>query len=409
MILKALLLASCACAIAYAQVEPGRWVGDLYLVEGEGGKPTALPYVFIDENNVIRKTIPSIADAVDFPVPAEQLQFAQYGYWHNDAFYVTAYGRPETNEDGEEFRRWTLAKWEDDEWHFVGEYKTDMSEFAIKFIPCDNNRFVAVFQNADLPNNKGANRTPFFRMSIPEGKTELKIDSPIAHGVDNLDLDMTDPNIFRLASFSKVVITDGFAVLISKSTGLYWVFSLETASLKRTGKVFKDAKAKWISNGGNSSAIYTVHPEKDGSILLSTYPDEALDELTGDVQQEGNEMARQQPMTLEESTKWRAERKKVLDSQYPFFVWRRIEPEGGVVKKVDYHPIGALIVKDDKIGSLWRPMPDGTVKMGRLQLKNEDEPKRTEEKKDEENKNALLKTDKVEQTASATSDKQIVK
>jgi hypothetical protein len=399
---KTLLLAS--CAIAYAQPEPGQWVEDLYLVQGMG-KPMAPPHVFIDENNVIRKTIPSIADALDFPVPVEQRQYAQRGYWYNDAFYITAFGRPETNENGEEFRRWTLAKWEDDEWHFVGECRTDASEF-LSFIPCDNSRFIAIFRNADLPNNKGANRTPFFRASIPEGKMELKMDSPIAYGMD--DLDMTDPNIFGLASRSRIIIADGFAVLISKSTGLYWVFSLETASLKRTGKVFKDATAKWISNGGNSGAVYYINPEKDGAILLSAHPDEALDEFTGDIQRESNEMARQSPMTLEAATKWREERRKVLDSQYPFFVWHRIEPESGRSKKAEPPPIGASLVKDDKIGPLWRPMPDGAVKMGRLHL-NEDEPKKTEEKKDEENKNALGKTDKVEQTASAISDKQIAK
>jgi hypothetical protein len=404
-VLKTLLFVM--CTIAYAQTEPGQWVKDLYLVQGPGTS-LALPYVFIDEANVIRETIPSIAYAVDFPVPVEQRLYAQHGFWYNDAFYMTAHGRPETkgdDDDGEEFKRWTLAKWQDDEWHFVGEYKTDKNEFII-FIPCANDRFIVISRNSDLSGNKGATRTPFIRMSLPSGKNEFKIDFPIAHGMD--DLDMSNPNLFQLALTSRIIITDNFATLINKATGLYWIFSLETASILRTGKVFKDATAKWISNGGNSRAIYCVNPQKDGLILLVAHPDEALDQI-GDVTQEMNEIFKQQSMTLTQMQEIRNSRLKALDNQYPFLVWHQINPGSGRAKKV-IPPMGALIVKDDKIGNLWRPMPDGTVKMGALRL-NKDEPKKIERKEDDEEKDASGKTNKIEQTAIAltTSDKQITK
>jgi hypothetical protein len=209
-------------------MHPGRWAGDLYFVDNftpvfTGG---TFEKCFIDENNKIHNKIPNITKAKNFPVSPEFLRYSLDSSWHDDASYAFASGDREKNEDGSLFIRYTLANWRDNEWHFLGDYKLFAPSFgSLNFIPCDNGRFIVISSNLDLTNNERPDRTPFHRMSLPEGKTELRIDAPIDHGQEDLRRDMHLPECFGLAYGSKIIKTDCYAVLVNTKTGLYWVFS----------------------------------------------------------------------------------------------------------------------------------------------------------------------------------------
>jgi len=353
---------------AFAQQLQGQWVEDLYMVSSYGTfTPTIL---FIDESNIIRKKIPSVSDSLDFPVPSEYRLLAINSYWHDDSIHTLTSGRSEAKDDGNEFKQWTFAKWQDDKWNFLGEYITDKNEF-LRAIPCDNGRFIVISSYADLNGNNGSNRTPFVKMYIPDGKTELKIESSIAHGVD--EIDMSDPYLFNLVtSNAKIIIAGKYAVLINCHNGLYWIFSLETASLKRAGRIFNKATSKWITDGGNSSAILCANPEKDGTILISTQMEEAIISETGDEIRELNELIKQGPVKLKDATEFVERRALELKERNPFVGWYRIYPETGKIEKAD--PIGAVWTRSGN-SKIWRPLPDGSVKMGTPHY-SEDEPKK---------------------------------
>lgn len=360
-------------SIAYAQQYPGQWADDLYLVSIQ--KSSAPPSVFVDENNIIRKRVPPITEADGLPVSSEYLLSSTAMYWHKGALYALATGRYEMNENGLEVKRWTLAKWEDEDegWHFLGGYITDRRGF-IKIIPCDNGRFIFIYNSAygiDLTGNAGPDKTPFARMSIAEGKTQLKIDAPIAHGMDD---DIPISSLFAEASGGSVIIADKYAVLLSKHTGLYWIFSLETATLKHAGKIFGKATPEWIANGGNSKAILCANPEKDGTVLVSAQKEDViLSPQAGDAMREFNDLNNNRqptgsPKSLEEilevvreAQRTIGEREQELKNKNPFTVWYRIYPEGGRVER-DIYPDGAALIREDS--DIWRPMPDGSVKMG---------------------------------------------
>jgi len=95
-------------------------------------------------------------------------------------------------------------------------------------MPCDNDNFIAI--SYKIINNR-LDPTPFARLSKLSGKTEFKLDFPIDHGQHDLRKYLSDTYCFDLTGESRVAMTDKYATLIQCRTGLYWIFSLEKASL----------------------------------------------------------------------------------------------------------------------------------------------------------------------------------
>jgi hypothetical protein len=353
--------------MAFAQsMHSGQWVGDLYLVDNftpifTGG---TFERCFIDENNKIHKKIPNIAKAEDFPVSPKFLQYALSSLWHDDALYALISGNDhEENEHGSPFILHTLASWKDDEWHFLGRYKSFTKSFgSLKCIPCDNGRFIVISSDMDLSDNE---KTPFHRMSLPEGKTELRIDAPIDHGQEDLRGHMHLPKCFGLAYGSQILKTDRYAMLVNRRTGLYWVFSLEKATLVKTGNIFKKLTVEMILNGGFPKSILCVNPEKDGTVLISAQDEHYFVTETGDAIKEVNELSENGFLKSgEELSKWFALRFKELAERNPYIVWYRIYPETGKVEKLAYPPEGGTLHREGGKNDVWRPMPDGSVQMG---------------------------------------------
>jgi hypothetical protein len=351
------------CVPALAQSVKGQWVGDSYLVFSESRGDS---YVFIDENDNIQLTIPSVKNAVDFPVPYEFCRESSWwsSCWRNDALYTLAYGAKENNEDGSRFTRWTFAKWQNNEWRLIGEYKAP-APGLLSAIPCDRDRFIAISSAKDLSNDGRIDRTPFHLMSVIEDRKEINLDSPIDHGQDELRKYMSNPECFELAWSGKVVMTDSHAVLVSKNTGLYWIFSLEKASLTKAGNIFKSATPEWIAKGGFAGAVICVNPEKNGTVLISALEESLFMKERADANKIAQDYEEKYPYLEFESILSIMEfYQKEIDDRNPFIVWYRIHPESGKAEKLDAPPEGGTYLRSGWKKNIWRPMPDGSIKMG---------------------------------------------
>ena len=370
------------CLVLSAQIEPGQWVGDLYLVDLYSVSP--FEKALIDENNHIKQVIPSVAKSVDFPINPRFLQYSN-SFWYNGALYTTANGSTEKNEDGSVFRRWTFARWkeEDKEWRFLGEYKTSAREFLIA-IPCANDRFIVISDIGDMARKNRLNHSPFVSASFPTGgsdRKELRIGSSIDYGIDELEKHITDLTVFGLPQLSAIAMTDEYAVLVSRKTGLYWIFSLETATLKKAGNIFSKVTPEMIVKGGFPGAILRVHPEKDGTVLVAAQEESFFTTETGDAIKEVNEFVQNNPdATRSDAEAFLARRQKELIDRNPFVVWYRIHPEGGRVEKLSMAPEGGKLLRESVQDDHWRPMPDGSVKMGIIEGKVMENHKKDSEK-----------------------------
>lgn len=348
-----------------AQYEPGQWVGDLYHVKTFDGGMTP-PTVLVDENNKIHATIPNLARAENISVPANLRTFASWSYWHGGALYSATFGADEKNEDGSTFTRHTFARWEDGEWHHLCEYK-DGSGNLFKAIPCDNDRFIVISNKTDLTGDNSENRSPFVRMSLLSDNKGIKLDFAIDHGQDDLKKFMTDDDCFKLAFLSKVIKTDTHAVLINPRTGLYWIFSLEKATLVESGNIFRKVTPEMIMNNGFPMAVLCANPEKDGTVLVAAQAEEFFITETGDAVKEMRELWQANPqMSRTEANKIMSQRQGEIATRNPFIVWYRIYPENGKVEKLPDAPEGGTLIREGNKNDSWRPMPDGSVKIGSL-------------------------------------------
>ena len=362
------LLSLLFCFVLSAQVESGQWVDDLYLVTSYSSSPWG--QVLIDEDNTIKQTIPGLATSVGFPIDIRHVQSA-ISFWHNDAFYAIASGLRENSEDGSAFARYAFARWEDDEWHFLGEHKTIWPEF-LTAIPCANDRFILISSNGSTAIQNGLDYSPFVIATLPSGssdKKELRINSSIGYGIDELEQYISSPTVFGLPRSSAVAMTNEYAVLVSRNTGLYWIFSLETSTLRKAGNIFSKMTSEMIVNGGFPNAILRVNPEKNGTVLVAALEEAFFTTETGDAVRETNEFTQNNPnATRSDIEAFLARRQKELIERNPFIVWYRIHPgEGGRVEKLSLAPEGGKVLRENVQDDHWRPMPDGSVKMGMIE------------------------------------------
>jgi hypothetical protein len=227
---------------------------------------------------------------------------------------------------------------------------------------------------------------------------KIKLLSPIDHGQDVLRKHMSDPAWFGLAGRSAVVMTDEYAVLVSRQTGLYWIFSLKNASLKKTGSIFKKMTPEMLAEGDlfqghTNNPIICVNPEKDGNVLISAEDESFFLTEKGDLSKEANEIWQNmpEPKTQQDFIKIYYQKEKELFDRNPYIVWYRLYPENGKIERLSVPPEGGTLFRNDTRGT-WRPMPDGSVKMGHIEI-------REVEKKAVQSDSTLEATDRLPQPA----------
>ena len=293
-------------------------------------------------------------------------------------------------ENGARFNRWFFAKQKyevnddnhdnhevnddnsDNEWQYLGYFDDDPPSNRItnglNIIPCDGDRFIVVSQAHDLSDRDRQDRSPFSRLSLPlDGHEEFRVTASIDHGQDELRPHMSNPQVFRIAyrATENIALTEKHATLVDIKTGLYWVFSREKATLVRAGNIFKKVTTEHIINDSFERAIFCVHPEKDGTVLISAEDEDYL--ITGkvDITKEFMELQLNGFFSSpEKALEWYSERQKENQEQNQFLVWYRIYPESGKVEKLPVPPEGGSELKyiDGKSATRWIPMPDGSVK-----------------------------------------------
>jgi hypothetical protein len=175
-----------------------------------------------------------------------------------------------------------------------------------------------------------------------------------------------DTRFFELPLFnSNPALTDSHAVLVSQTTGLYWVFSLEKASLVKAGSIFKKVTSKMMDNRWNKNLpVLCVNPEKAGTILVEAQDEDHFTRETGDYDAEYWELVLKKGMTFEETDQAMTPRLEQLRKNSPHTVWYRIHPENGRVEKLHEPPEGGARLREGDKNDVFRPMPDGSVKMG---------------------------------------------
>jgi hypothetical protein len=374
------MMARCLLAIVLlfsataGQAQEIQWVGDLcsttVLPKMHGNYTLTL---LIDEDDAIHGKVPSLKEHRGFPRPMEQVGIQGSHFWRGGVMHQIAECLPIAKGGGRSIRPWAFAKWEDGGWRSLGTFEPDVLDGLdgpdgrdlLEAIPCDGVRFIVISCNRDLAGDRGPGRSPFHVASFPEGSDRLRLDSRIDHGQDELRPHMLGDECFSLAWLSHKAATDSHAVLVNSRTGLYWVFSLEKASLVRAGNVFKKVTTEMIADGGFPEAVLCVNPEKAGTVLVEAQDEDYFIAENGDYCREWNELSLRNPdMPTKELDRLMAPREKQLRENSPHIVWYRIHPESGRAERLHEPPEGGSRLRGGWKDEVFRPMPDGSVKMG---------------------------------------------
>jgi len=348
---------------AFAQIESGQWVGDSYMVwmNSDSGVPR---WAFVDEADIVHRVIPNVVDSAGFPDLCHSCGGASWSYWHGDSLYTLADAKV-ANEDGTISRRHTLARWREGKWHFLASLMTGRRNL-LNFVPCDDGHFIMVSNGADLYDDNRQGRSPFCRVSLQEGRDALKVDFSIDHGQEDLRKHMSATNCFELAWYSKIIITEGRATLVNRYTGLYWVFSTETASLVKASSIFRNVTPEMIAKGGFSQAVLCANPEKSGTVLVSAQDEDLFIAAKQDTYSEVKALYAMHPDGGRDAEIEALVRRKLEEARErsPRIVWYRIHSDTGRVERLKEPPEGGASVREGWKNDIWRPMPDGSVKMG---------------------------------------------
>jgi hypothetical protein len=384
--------------VAQAQSFSGQWVGDLYSAYVIRGSDLA--YVLIDEDDRIREEIPRIRPK-DFP-PERLLQDSRTPFWHGGAMYQVFSSDYFDRESEGGAYSWSFFKWEEGEWRVLGRYAAEPAMpgyTGMNAIPCDGGRFILVSYVPPEADSAGGWQ-PFCVASFPEGSESLRLDYAIDHGQDALRRHVSGQFRTHLELFGYTAVTDSHAVVVHPYTGLFWVFSLEKAKLTKAGGIFKKVTPEMIANGGFTGAVQCVNPERQGTVLVAAQDEDyfirngdywkeyveariarlddweksrdARDDESNDADAVARSLKEWEEafnVISKEVTEEMRPRRKMLLENSPHIVWYRIHPENGRVERLLEPPEGGAALRGDDGWDNWesnefRPMPDGSVKMG---------------------------------------------
>jgi hypothetical protein len=391
LVLMIIFLLTC---VSVSAQNVGQWVGDNYLTDDTTapGDGASCGKIFLDADGNILKKIPSITEIVEFPIPLANRNHAYWSYWRNGSLYTLARGSNRKAFTGHIFAKWNendtkeggskdqmggtvIDSTTEGNWHFLGVYKPDVST-ALRAIPCDNDKFIAL-SSEYLTNNNDQNKSTFYRMSLHPSKKEIRLDDSIVlSNMGELQQYVVSPDFVDLLYLSEIVMTENHAVFINRNTGLYWIFSLEKASFVTSGMIFKKLTPEQILSGGFTNAILCVQPEKEGTVLVAAQDEAAFTTETGDALKEINKMLEENPnMSMGKAAKIFKARSEELANRNPYIIWYRLYPENGKVEKMVFPPDGGSLLRDEGKNDFFRPMPDGSVQHGTIKIKEPEKAK----------------------------------
>jgi hypothetical protein len=323
-------------------------------------------YALVDDDDNIVEVIPDVCRVAGFPVPVEYRGNSTDSAWHDGRLYTLAYGDRDRDAEGVPSRLWTFAVWEDEKWHHLGGTRTGPMGM-LKAIPCNDGRFIVISSRAGMLGDEGPDPTPFRVAALPLAGKDMRLGRAIDHGQDGLRRHMSESECFKLAWSSYILKTDSHAVLVHRETGLYWVFSLEKASLVKAGGIFKKVTPKMIAKGGFPDAVLCVDAEKSGTVLVAAQDEDFFMTEKGDALRELNELLASDGFDIsqyEAANREYDRRRLEIIERNPFIVWYRIHPESGRVEKLYDPPEGGTFFRDGKNSGGFHTMADGSVQMG---------------------------------------------
>jgi hypothetical protein len=325
-------------------------------------------HALIDGDDNLAEVVPNIRDAADFPVPMRYRDDSTIAYWRDGALYTLAYGDLDRDAGGALSQLWTLAKWEGGEWHHLGGIKT-RPKGLLKAIPCDGGRFIAISSDIGMFGDGRSDPTPFQVLSLPQEGTRLRLDRHMGHGQDDLRGHMSDGECFAQAFLSRCYRTDSHAVLVNRRTGLYWVLSLEKASLVKAGCIFKKVTPEMVAKDGFPNAVLCVDVEKAGTVLVAAQDEDFFTTEMADPERELNELLASEAFDNSQhqwalAVEARERGWREMAERNPFIVWYRIYPESGRVEELIDPPEGGTFFREGGNNDGFRAMPDGSVKIG---------------------------------------------
>ena len=119
-----------------------------------------------------------------------------------------------------------------------------------------------------------------------------------------------------------------------------------------------------IAKGGFPNAVLCVNPEKDGTVLITTQEEVSFMTESGDLMKEMNELRKNNPGMSETALEdFFVKRKQELANRNPLIAWYRLDPEKGKIERLPIPPPGGAENRRSGVYDVWRPMPDGSVKM----------------------------------------------
>lgn len=364
---KIVSLALASCLTLSAQVipnQPGQWVPDGFMLH-EGFPCTG---TIVDASDVIRLKLPSpIQRAPDAPnTMATGIHHPPF--WARDHYYCVSF-RVIQDKDKAPVQRTTLHRFETSGWKELGRLDTKPSVGTIKIIPCDQDRFIAISSKEDMNSAQNPrDRSPFYSLKLRENG-EFVIGSRIDPECEPMG---KEPDWFGLPALSPLIITEDHATLLHRSTGLYWVFSLQNGSLRRSGRMLPEITDEVIRKKEARDAILSQHPMPNQTILCLARAEGAPAGDTESPEKAVEKLMKEHPgMDAKDALRIYTQKKREQLETNPFPRWLALDPEKGTVARLIPPPLGAPDFLDSRKGVAWRPLPDGNLRYGRVVPKTE--------------------------------------
>lgn len=350
--------------VARAQVvpnQPGQWVPKGFLVT-EGMLPC-------------RGAVLDAADRVQLRLPLPPKQEGERGgmpfppFWADGAFQVIA-GSFGTGPEGQELLHTRLYRYEQNAWKVAGRLDCHAAKGLVKLIPCRDGRAIALTSREDLRGAKApGERSPFCRLTLGEDGA-YRVEGSLDPGMEQV---CKDAFFFRIPSVSPILFGKDCATVLHRHSGLFWVFSLETGGLLRSGRLFDAVTDELIRQERTKDLVEALHPLPDGRILLLVHPlDDVLERQETPEQQAKRLLKDNQTLGAAEIAAFYKDRQRIQAERAPAYHWFAFDPEKGGLERLVPPPAGVLEFYDRDRGSCWRPLPDGTVRWGRVVPKDAD-------------------------------------
>lgn len=341
-----ILIAFGGCLFAQ---DPGQWVAKGFLFPtGDPLHPTG---TILDGKNRILEQLPSLKAQANAGLALPARPFHALGAFHQG---LLSRGK----ETGRVVSR--LYRLERDQWQLEAELDYPKDRGLLRLLPCGENRYLGISTRdlrEPLPSSGGS---PFSLLHRNADNT-LQVGSVIDPKCSEL---AKGGSPYGRAGLGKLVFTDHHATLMDLDSGLYWIFRLDKAQLAHHGRLYAKVSDQLLKADQVRKTILGIHPTPDGDLLIMARLEEVVVAGTPDPMKQAQTYLAQPGADPDHGFRLASEGQRQLVDRNPLVKWFRLDPETGALKVLPLPPPGGSEVLEAEQGYAWRPLPDGTLKMG---------------------------------------------